>query len=573
MPTIIPALTDTELQEVKSQGERSVYEQCKKLSGQDLILFSLPWVRTNYVGGARDGETDFILFNERGFIVIEVKGGGISVERETDSWISTDRNQDTHVIKNPFKQASDYKYDVLNYLNAQNGWRDAGPRVNMGHAVIFPNLDDVTSFKHTSSPLEIIAGKEELSNLENWFSNLFDHWSENDDSTITPRRMEMLKKWFASKVTCLPLMRSQMADDEHKRIELTENQKNVLRGLASNPRVKITGGAGTGKTLLALHKAKILAEDGKKVLLLCYSNPLSEYMKDWVSREVGASEGSVEACTFHSFATSILEIPGCNRQRYISDAREELGDNSDRYEVIALAAYYASENHQFDYNAIIVDEAQDFKADWWLTVEPHLQDDNLYIFLDENQQIFGPGSDILPDGLTPYQLTDNCRNTKSIHSLAYSFLGENEIINDCKSHIDGSPVEFLEFDSLNIQADKIYHLIQRLINDEKLEPGMIAVLTPSRSFREYAKLLTDRPLPEGAEWQEKIINPTGVLIDTMARFKGLESMYIICWLNDSINPTHKEDARLLYTTCSRATSRLSICASPSTCELVRSYDG
>ncbi len=50
-------------------------------------------------------------------------------------------------------------------------------------------------------------------------------------------------------------------EDTRQIIDLSEAQYGVLDELARNRRVLVTGGAGTGKTLLALEKAKELARD------------------------------------------------------------------------------------------------------------------------------------------------------------------------------------------------------------------------------------------------------------------------------------------------------------------------
>ena len=42
--------------------------------------------------------------------------------------------------------------------------------------------------------------------------------------------------------------------------------------------MRISGGAGTGKTSLAIEKAKRLAKSGRSVLFLCFNIPLFKYL-------------------------------------------------------------------------------------------------------------------------------------------------------------------------------------------------------------------------------------------------------------------------------------------------------
>jgi hypothetical protein len=59
---------------------------------------------------------------------------------------------------------------------------------------------------------------------------------------------------------------------------LTRDQADVLDRLQLLNRVEIRGGAGSGKTWLAVEKARRLAQDGKRVALMCYSRGLAEFL-------------------------------------------------------------------------------------------------------------------------------------------------------------------------------------------------------------------------------------------------------------------------------------------------------
>src|SRR5262249_45704755 len=59
---------------------------------------------------------------------------------------------------------------------------------------------------------------------------------------------------------------------------LTAEQFTVLDQLARNRRVLVTGSAGTGKTMLALEKARRLARFGANTLLTCFNRPLAEHL-------------------------------------------------------------------------------------------------------------------------------------------------------------------------------------------------------------------------------------------------------------------------------------------------------
>jgi hypothetical protein len=79
---IVPVLSEEQLRRLPSSAESMVYKRCRDSLGQStLAIFSLPWIRVSPHGTPRDGETDFILFDERwGILVIEVKGGGVQID-------------------------------------------------------------------------------------------------------------------------------------------------------------------------------------------------------------------------------------------------------------------------------------------------------------------------------------------------------------------------------------------------------------------------------------------------------------------------------------------------------------
>ena len=90
MAKIIPALSDTELESVKSRGEANIYRQLQnKLDNSYLVLFEPRWILRNETSQARDGETDFIIAHpDYGYFCLEVKGGGIQFDG--DNWFSID---------------------------------------------------------------------------------------------------------------------------------------------------------------------------------------------------------------------------------------------------------------------------------------------------------------------------------------------------------------------------------------------------------------------------------------------------------------------------------------------------
>jgi superfamily I DNA/RNA helicase len=81
---------------------------------------------------------------------------------------------------------------------------------------------------------------------------------------------------------------------------------------------------------------------------------------------------------------------------------------------------------------------------------------------------------------------------------------------------------------------------------------------------EYYAALRRLPLPRPASWLEEGVRGSNtVLIDTIQRFKGLESPIVILWGLDTIDLSRNQE--LLYVGMSRAKSLLVIVGKPETC--------
>jgi hypothetical protein len=87
---------------------------------------------------------------------------------------------------------------------------------------------------------------------------------------------------------------------------LHPSQRSVVEGQFNGP-LKITGVAGTGKTVVAMHRARQLAEAGARVLLTTYTRQLCKSLSGKLSRFCAPSDRSLIAVgTVHSHALRLL---------------------------------------------------------------------------------------------------------------------------------------------------------------------------------------------------------------------------------------------------------------------------
>lgn len=561
MARIIPALDDSELRAVKSAAEVRFYRHCRdRLPSDWTVLYSVPWVRTSLGGQPRDGEADFVvLVPDKGMLVVEVKGGGVEFNPARNEWYSTNAEGKTNLIKDPFVQAKGEKFAVLGILHDDPKWRLVQPgKITIGHAVLLADIDRLDGVVGPNSPREILGGRVELEQSEKWILSVLGYWRSSGDegrrTELNQQGIGFIESVLFKRLQARPLLATRLADEERMRITLTEQQSRILRVLGAHKKAVIVGGAGTGKTLLALERARMCAERGMKTLLLTYNRLLADHLKQSVM-----NDSQIAAMSFHQLCEWRSAQAGkASGRDLIAEAREAFparGGSEYFDQQLPYALALSTEVLADRFDAIIVDEAQDFRPEYWAGIELLLTseaDGYLYIFCDPNQALYSKAL-ALPITDAPFALTSNCRNTESIHAFSYRFFKGD--ITDPPRGNSGVPIDFIESQSTSSQASDVHSRVVQLIAKEGLGPTQIAVLVCGQPKSAYYDALSSKPLPRGVVWSfEGAAASDGVRVDTVNRFKGLEADVVVLWGLDTIRSADRVET--LYVGASRAKSRL-----------------
>ena len=565
MARVLPQLDEVALSAVRSSAEARFYCHCRdQLPGDWTVLYSVQSIRTSFGGRLRDGEADFvILVPKQGMLVVEVKGGGIEFRPGENNWYSTDRHGKPHQIKDPFAQAKEEKFALLRMLNEEPKWRAIQPgKITIGHGVLLPDADQTEGLVGPNSPREILGGRRNFARAEQWILSVLDHWRVSDGSSsgieLSSNGVKFIENFFFGRRFARPLLATRLAEEEGLRIALTEQQSRVLRSLGARKRAVITGGAGTGKTLLALERARMCAAKGLKTLLLTYNRLLADFLK-----HATLDDQRIFAMSFHQLCEWRARLASeASGRDLISEAREAFparGGSEYFDQQLPFALVLSTEVLEERFDAIIVDEAQDFRQDYWAGVELLMsseEDGFLFIFSDPNQALYSR-AEAVPVKEFPFALTANCRNTVAIHKLAYQFYRGDET--DPPEENVGAPVDFLPAPSLASQATSIHALVGSLLSKEGVSAGQIAVLVCGQPKAEYYDALVSKPLPRGTGWRvEGSAASAGVRVDTVSRFKGLEADVVLLWGLDTVRSAERVET--LYVGISRAKSRLHVVA-------------
>lgn len=553
MATMRPELTEAQLEKLKSRAEAKFYRACRdQLPAEVLVIYSVSWTYKDGQGGPREGEADFtIALPSSGLFAVEVKGGGISFDAIKGTWTSTGKHGVEKEIKDPFRQAKNEKFAILDQLRGNPRWRTwlGSNRITIGECVMFPDLDNVQPLVSSNRPRALIGGRAELGDTAAWLSKVSAFWSNSGLLPLGTHGVQLVEQILCSSVSVRPLLRSILDDSEQERIRLTNRQAKILRTIGGRRRAVIAGGAGTGKTLIAVEKARQLAGDGERVLLLCYNRPLADLLALTL-----ADCSTIEVMGFHQLCDKRCAlVQGRAGRDLYAEAQEAYpgNDHGLRYEVhMPFALALSSEVLTDDlYGSVIVDEAQDFSDEYWFSIEDLLKDKEqgtLYLFNDPNQALYKRHAN-LPVHEEAFYLTANCRNTAPVHEKAYAFY-KGEPVDLPELH--GPDVVFETAESIDEQATLIVDRCKQLLQQEKVAPSDIVVLLARTPKQGLFDRLGRWTLPNGARWSLEQRRPNSILVDTVSRFKGLESPIVILWLGSESLLT--ENRETLYVGLSRA---------------------
>jgi len=522
----------------ESHAERALYEIFRDRLPDDVLVFhSARWQVRDRRRGARDGESDFIIVDPaRGVLVLEVKGGAIRYDGERGEWTSNGIP-----IKDPFEQAERGKYSLIAKMREMPVWSRGHPYVC--HAVAFPD-GEVEADLRPDAPAAIILDVRAAEDPAPWLAALFDHYAAH--SPLDADDLAALVDLLAPTRTLrLPLVRS--IRREGKRIvELTEEQYTLLNLLRNRRRVAISGCAGTGKTMLALEQARRLASQGYAVLLTCYNRDLADYLA-WE----GDLPSEVMVSNYHHLCRELAECAGLD---VAPPPTTDAGDYYTQY--LPERLFEAADLLGAQYDAVIVDEGQDFAPHYWETLMMLLQDPDegiFYIFYDDNQNLYNVDFEI-PESFDHYPLDRNCRNTQHIHRTFMSFYRQRDAVQPQAIGPEGRPVEIYYYDSERDLRERLRRILHRLTVEEGVAAEDIVVLTP------YRKRGLVQDCPRLGNLQLVATPPqraNEVYCSTIYSYKGLEAAVVIL---AELQPTSQDLETLVYVGCSRACHHLIILA-------------
>ncbi len=357
-----------------TSGEKVVFNRLKDVFSENsnAFIYFEP-----ELGGLRP---DFLVLSpEVGILIVEVKDYDsifLSTITQSGFWTQVKENQ-TIQLSNPFDQL--YQY-----------WRVAKDRINHGHfpfgidipiirVVVFSKISK-ESYLHEKiceiTPKKIHCCFSESASSINYFQEFLNE--------ILPVDFTLENKYFQIlRANLIPTCRLPSRDQkdllefytiEDKVTLLDIEQERMAHRLGEGHRL-IFGVAGSGKTVVLIARARYLALRNPKwrILVLCYNRLLMKMLFNLINPQ--DFEADITINTFHGFARHYILSTNNSFSQIYSQAEQKAEKEKRMSEffhefvpTFFLELLKSEGEQKVQYDAILIDEAQDFEPDWFKIV-------------------------------------------------------------------------------------------------------------------------------------------------------------------------------------------------------------
>jgi superfamily I DNA/RNA helicase len=516
----------------KSQ-EGLMFEELSSLSDEYYVFHSVSIVT---VSGSviKESETDFVIFHpKKGIICLEAKAG--QIDYLNGYWLYGSGKK----MKNdgPYNQASSNKWKLKDYM-IDHGLQYEFEHCKLLHAVWFPDVPmDFLKKMHLppEADLSITLTSDSFGNIEAEIERIFSiEISAKVQTNLSEKDVKrILERVLAPSFSLISLHEVEIERTKNVFRRMLKEQVALLNYLEEQNNAIINGLAGTGKTVMAVEKARLHSEKDEKVLFLCYNS----FLKEYLANTYGYAR--VDYYTIDGLACKLCETEKPNYS-LLKDKLEEM--------------YY---DGSFPYQHVIIDEGQDFGRviaeeeeliDLLKTnaIENEGRHGTFYLFYDKNQMI---QSNRMPkyiqDADCKLTLYRNCRNTENIACTSLRLLGSDKVPKLYKDAVLGDLPEMVFCNGQEETISALNHEIDKYIDAGYTNVTVLTCKTEESSI-----------ISSSCEDSKYKYKRGYIKFTTCRKFKGLESDVIIMVDIDKKMFDNEQGPQLMYVGSSRARFKL-----------------
>lgn len=386
------------LRQPLTKGERKVFDFFDTCLSIEWEIYIQP-----HLNGLRP---DFVLLNPKvGIAVFEVKDWDLDA---MNYWLEDRGNEKSPLLlaskggksfslqkENPIEQIHKYKEEIFNLYCPRLQQRHGYAVITAG--VIFPFAKEAALKELFASSLNYrgmdkyprynpLVGLESLQTLD--IRNVFPEAQRSFSSYMSEDMANDLRSW---------LIEPDFSAEQRLPVELDSRQRELSKTRTSSGYRRIKGPAGSGKSLILAARVGELLKEDKEILVVTFNITLLNYLKDMAVRFKREARGSVTWLNFHSWCSRICR--DCDASEEYSSLwsgasqaggiLQEVLHNKLPALVSSLLDEPSNAEKIQTYDAILVDEGQDFLPHWWnLLRRVCKQDGEMLLVADATQDTY-----------------------------------------------------------------------------------------------------------------------------------------------------------------------------------------
>jgi Nuclease-related domain/UvrD-like helicase C-terminal domain/AAA domain len=565
---MIPSFVD----ERTPPGERDVFNLISGGPAEYTVIHSLdlaPWNR-----GLR---------TEIDFLVIDPAAGIICIEVKSHDHIAFDgeRWHPESIGRSPFKQAADARHTFYRRLTELE---PSFKRIPVVHCCIFPRSAFELPSNLSVQRWELIDGRQ-FRRFESAAGLLAEIRARIGQSIAADAALSRLDRPLSVGEIgqiirfCVPIQKR----NPDRRAEIVRREEDMDRILrrhqrpavqlgASNRTLIVSGGAGTGKTLIAMEIARRAAARDSRVALLCFNHLVGTWIRRQMERSGALPPNLVVGRAIRVLADlASVDIPAEAPPKFWDETLPR--QLEDRF----TDPEFASEA-RFDY--LVVDEAQDILARPWLwdcltqLLGSDARAPSFALLGDFENQVLSERSKMqesldrvrATSNPTVYKLTENCRNYRIVGDTAVNLAGlDGPVYEDylrLGGGMDDYDIHFYEDD-----AEQTHRISEILVQFKAkgYRPSEIVLLSLRGDDLSAAGRLKRSGWRLRPAWQEG----DGTAYASIHAYKGMENKVVI--LTDMFLQDRHFHRDLFYTAMTRATESVRVLCDTRSQETLRQW--
>ena len=525
---------------------------------------------------------DLVIFNpDVGLMIFEIKdwapglySRGPNEHREVDQYFVSD-GKGTYPIPNPITQVERYRKNLID-LNIPR----VGEEIDANSKKLSPFRVGLYFHRLTTEQArKLVPVKTKRCAVFGYdfmkpekLEEIVPDCNIGSSQLMEPDWVDDIRFWLTPPFHSLEQGQTLLLSTEQKRhASLAPQQHQRLRGVA-----------GSGKTLVIAQRAAALAEQGKHVLVVTYNITLWHYIKDHISRARKAfAWDQIEFTHFHGLCSNYLsenDLPWPHEEENV----EELLLKVVPQLVLESIQSGINTNNRI-YDAILIDEGQDFNKLWYqMLIEFLGTNDELLFVADERQNIYDRNLSWLAamDGTRfrgPWrELKESYRLSRHLiekaNLYAHTFLGGEGIasipaqLDMFSPHLLWNNLREIDFEN---EHNEIWDAYRFLTFEQKIHPIDIVILVPSikegwalvQMFKKKYIQANHVFEEDGKKHRHKKsfwMGDSRLKISTIHSFKGWELLNVILITPQNQSEDGTSLDRVIYTAITRTRQNLMV---------------